>query len=260
MNSIITFASIRKSAKKSAKKSARPSSLVVELQKDGTPFYMVLTNLITSSSNEKTGDMIQSYFLRKDEFISSTGDVRERTSNLFGFGCDTCPAKRHCYVSNTTQTKDKGLGSVRRTLFKLLRGEKTSYQFVSFSHAVERVREAGKKIRLGTYGDPTALQVDQIQKLVSAASGHTGYTHYWRRKENRDYSRFLMASCETSSQQARAEKYGFRAFLALPENTEIPENTVICPNYTQGISCLACGLCDGKKEEDTRRSIVIELH
>ena len=256
----VTFRSIKKAPKKATKKATRPSSIVVELEKNGTPFYMVLTNLITSSSNDKTGDMIQSYFLKKDEFISPTGEVREQTSNLFGFGCDTCPAKKHCYVSNTKQTKDKGLGSVRRTIFKLLRGERTTYQFVSFSHAVSRVRSANKKIRLGTYGDPTALGVDQIAELVSAASGHTGYTHYWRRKENRDYSRFLMASCETASQQARAEKYGFRAFLALPENAEIPQDTVVCPNYTQGISCLKCGLCDGKKEEDNRPSIVIELH
>lgn len=256
----VTFRNIKKAPKKASKKSTRPSSIVVELQKDDTPFYMVLTNLITSSSNDKTGDMIQSYFLRKDEFISPTGEIKERTSNLFGFGCSTCPAKKHCYVSNTTQTKDKGLGSVRRTLFKLLREEETSYQFVSFSHAVERVREAGKKLRLGTYGDPTALSVSQIAELVSVSPGHTGYTHYWRRKENREYRNYLMASCETASQLKRAEKYGFRAFLALPENASIPENTVICPNYTQGISCLTCGLCDGKKEDDSRRSVVIELH
>jgi len=257
---MITFASIKKAPKKATKKATRPSSIVVELQKDDVPFYMVLTNLITSSGNEKTGNMIQSYFLKKDEFISSSGEIKEKTSNLFGFGCSTCPAKKHCYVSNTTQTKDKGLGSVRRTIFKLLRGERTTYQFVSFSHAVERVREANKKLRLGTYGDPTALQVDQIAELVAASTGHTGYTHYWRRKENREYRNYLMASCETASQLKRAEKYGFRAFLALPSSASIPANATICPNYTHGVSCLDCGLCDGKKEEDKRKSIVIELH
>lgn len=270
----ITFASIKKSAKKSPKKS---SSIVVELDKVAlvngkltiTPFYLVITNLITPSRNDKTRDMIQTYFLRRDQFISPSGNVKTKTSPLFGYGCSTCPANKICYVSNTTQTKDKGLGSVRGALFKLLRGEKTSYQFVTWEHALQRVREAEKKLRLGTYGDPSALSVSQIEKLVSATGekGHTGYTHYWRAmiEEYGDltspYSHYLMASCETEEDRAIAEANGFRAFIIRPKGAPMPENVTECLNSTENKSCLECGLCDGRKDDfDTRQSIGIYMH
>ena len=68
---------------------------------------------------------------------------------------------------------------------------------------------AGRKIRLGAYGDPAAAPKVLWEAVVSQAESFTGYTHQWRLVDLQD---LCMASCETASERALAKDRGYRTY------------------------------------------------
>lgn len=129
---------------------------------------VILTGLDGSSSNAKTGGMVQSYIIRTDR--SPNDAVKDGSDRAI---CGDCPhrmqadGKRSCYV-----TLAHGPLSVYKAF------KRGSYESVTPELAAYRI--AGRMLRLGTYGDPGAVPVEVWEALTKLVKGWTGYTHQWR--------------------------------------------------------------------------------
>ena len=222
---IIKTKTTKTKTKATAKK--RASAYVVEYPS----FYLAFTAL-NGSNNRKTGDMVQTYLIDKERLISEP--------KTFGAKCEACPMVNKCYVS-----RDKL--SVRKALVKLTQGEATSYAFATLDEVLPLLQ--GRLIRLGTYGDPSAIPLRDLARICESAKGHTGYTHFWR-EVDADYSAYLMSSCESLSDELLSNALGYRAFRVLLDDQETHETTqksVQCLNASVGLTCAECLLCSGTK-------------
>jgi hypothetical protein len=209
---------------------------------DYPQFFLVFTGLKTRSTNGKTGGAVQTYLISKERLTEK---------EVFGAKCEECPMRAKCYVN-----QDKH--SVRGALKKLLSGERTSYKWAVLSDVLPML--SGRIVRLGTYGDPSVIPLNDLAKITGACRGWLGYTHFWRDVDT-DYSRYLMASCESASHELLASSLGYRRFkarLSLEDN--ILSDSILCPAVSRGITCDRCGLCNGSREGDKRKSIYLDLH
>lgn len=206
---------------------------------DGSPIVAILTGLDKPSGNEKTGDMPQLWILPdagEDPFAAkkSGGDAAV---------CGDCPLRDgRCYVS------------LLRGPLAIYRAYKAGKYSDGRHLTAEQIRaacttELGRRrsIRLGAYGDPAALPLPVVQRLVSASPVHTGYTHQWRRfPELRPY---VMASCDTVADYEEARAQGWRCFrVASAPARELQPGEVWCPAAPEGgasRTCAECGLCRG---------------
>ena len=147
--------------------------------------------------------------------------------------------------------------AVRRALKRLINGLSTSYQFSTLDQVLKLIR--GRKLRFGTYGDPSALPLQDVAKITSVLTSWTGYTHYWK-SIDQGYSRYYMASVESLEGELLATSLGYRFFRVLLKKDEVLEsmNSIECPNTTRGITCAQCGLCKG--QSSNAKSIYIHEH
>lgn len=220
-------------------------------QLDGAPIVAIV--LPGSSTNRKTGDMVQTYILRADmapiDAVNSGADASI---------CGTCPHRgtvqngrnvnRTCYVN---------LGHGPRAVYDAyLRG---IYPRVTVGDAARAV--AGRLVRLGTYGDPAAVDVSIWARLVASAAGHTGYTHQWR--ERPEFRGIVMASADSETDARDAHAAGWRTFrVAMPNAAARLANEAICPASAEAgkkLTCATCLACHGAAG-GRRGSIVIQAH
>lgn len=230
-----------KATTKTTKKTPKTSnSFVIEY----SWFYLVFTCVTKTSENDKTGNMIQSYLIDKE---------RINEKRVYGTHCEKCNIVDKCYVQH-----DKV--SVRGALKKLIGNQNTSYHFVTLDQALTYLQISNKKLRMGSYGDPSALPLSDLEKIKKAVKGRmTSYTHFWREIPTQ-YRRYCMASVETPSDRLLAESLGYRCYVVTKDDEEVDTSLVICPNYTHNVTCDDCMLCDGAKDNDKRKSITHPLH
>lgn len=220
---------------------------------DGSPIVGVC--LVGKSSNVKTGTMAQTYILRSDihpvESVKTGSDVSI---------CGNCPhrliereyvdkkgkkrfgLKRTCYVN---------LGHGPTAVFSgLMRGIYPNVNPVLLG------KLKGRMLRLGTYGDPSAIPQSAWEPLLNAGiSGHTGYTHQWQNKIGNVWLGKLMASVDNAAERLKAWKNGWRTFAVLnTDETHTDAQSTICPSsneYQQKTGkktqCADCKLCNGNK-------------
>ena len=204
------------------------------------------------SANPKTGDMLQLAIL--------TDTVDPLTAARTGADedvCGICPLRpKHsggtgeCYVN---------LAFMPRQVWETTEGDDTV--------SVDTL-PAGKPLRLGSYGDPFFLPL-RLLRALTRKRRHTGYTHQWRHAPSsvsKRYARYVMASIDKRSGPlvnliTEAKALGYRYFRISESSDDVRPNEVLCPNYTHGVQCADCGLCDGSRgQEDKRKDIVIPVH
>ena len=220
---------------------------------DGSPIVGIC--LIGTSSNVKTGAMVQTYILRSDthpvEAVKNGADVSI---------CGNCPhrliqryfidkngkirfgLKRTCYVN---------LGHGPTAVFSgLARGIYPSVNPALLS------KLRGRMLRLGTYGDPAAIPQSAWEPLLNACiSGHTGYTHQWQNELGNVWIGRLMASVDSATERLKAWKDGWKTFAVLnTSETHTDAQSATCPSskeYTdktgKKVQCADCKLCNGAK-------------
>ena len=228
---------------------------------DGRPIVVILTGLQTrrGSKNAKTGTLAQSWILRADvephtaaktgEDASVCGQCPHRpllASMLARAGLPSSP----CYVPTV-----KAPLSVYRAF------RRGSY---ARAETVEQVRAAlhGRRLRIGSYGDPAAAPVDLWRMLASMADGHVGYTHQWQSVgfDAAAWSPLVMASADSRAEALQAESIGMRYFR-VSIGVDRQNREVTCPASTEGgrkAQCSDCMLCAGTTKR--ARSIVIADH
>lgn len=218
-------------------------------QLDGAPIVCIAVGLANKSTNRKTGAMLQTYIIRADvgpiDAVKSgadssiCGDCRHRGPTADGKG-------RTCYVN-----LGQGPLAVYRAHGRGL------YPIAADIAAIG----AGRLVRVGTYGDPAAVPVAVWHALLSASTGHTGYTHQWRTTPQ--LKPVCMASVDTEAEAALAHAFGWRTFrVNLAGAAALMPRESVCPASAEAgkkLTCNACLACNGTAT-NRRGSIVINAH
>lgn len=221
---------------------------------DGKPIVVILTGLDQSSANGKTGDLVQSFIIRSDiepHQALKTGDDASV--------CGLCP---HRPIIAKTTGDAPCYVKVHESVLSVYR----AYRRGSYARATSMAQVAavlkGRRLRLGTYGDPAAAPVELWALLVSLSAGHVGYTHQWQAHgfDVRAWSPLVMASVDSSAEAAQASALGMRYFRVSIGVDKQPLE-VSCPASAEGgrkAQCSDCMLCGGTSKQ--ARSIVIADH
>ena len=237
-------------------KSSRPNGVILYRGPsllDGSPIVCIAT---FETSNEKTGDMIQTWIL-PDNGLDPVEALKQNAN--FG-ACGNCPLQgwmdpdtgkminRVCYV-NVGQAPLGIWRSFQRGGYPKYDARKHRQWFV------------GRKVRIGAYGDPAAIPVPLVRWLADVSIAWTGYSHqlFWcdpRRAEA--LAKYLMVSCHTRAQSTEATRRGWRFFEAIREDQAPPEDAIECPHYSHGVQCADCLLCEGTDKR--AKSIYVIAH
>ena len=211
-------------------------------QLDGSPIVVIAT---FASRNEKTGNMIQTWILQQK--IDPVNSVK---NGLDKSVCGDCrfSSGRGCYV-NVGQAPLAVWSGYHRGIYP------------AYNPATHAELFSGRRIRVGSYGDPAAVPVEFFHRILARCTGHTGYTHQWR--IHPEYQGMLQASCDNAEDYDVATKGGWKCFTVIPSygmnltpgETVQTDLGIVCLSETHGKTCAECKLCTGN-----RVNIVIAAH
>ena len=200
----------------------------------------IATIAIFNSTNRKTGDMVQIYYLPTNE--PPTEAVKTGADASVCGDCKLRPllAKekniKPCYVK-----KFHGPSAVYRS-FKARRYPHLNKMKPRLWPGVLHLL-ATKPIRLGARGDP-ACDLETIPILTQYK--WTGYTHQWR--SNPQLKDVLMASVDSIAEYHEAKKQGWRCYRHI-STSEMLDSELQCLFYTHDKTCKECKLCNGNKSK-----------
>lgn len=220
---------------------------------DGRPI-VVIVNKLNGSDNAKTGaDLVQTFIIRSDVnpvTALKTGDdvsICGQCAHRPALASETGDAP--CYVN------------VGRSVRSVYEAYKRGRYVKATSGTLRRIL-AGRKVRLGTYGDPAAAPVAMWQEITADAAGIVGYSHQWQAVhfDHAAWAPLVMASADTIDEAAQANLYGMRVFrVSVGVDKQASETT--CPASAEGgkkATCDTCMLCGGTSKQ--ARDIVIADH
>jgi hypothetical protein len=215
---------------------------------DGKPIVVVA--ITGKSANSKTGDMVQTYIMA-DNGLSPVESAR----NLDDVSvCGDCKHRRglggSCYV-NLGQGARSVMDGVMRGIYELSDGYNVTTAVL------------GRKVRLGTYGDPAAVPAFVWEELTRCASGHTGYTHQWASGKADHVKQWCMASADTHKEMRLAKLDGWRTFRVRGANDGLEfGHEMICPASAEAnkrLTCATCMACSGGIDSK-KASVTIIVH
>ena len=225
-------------ADKRAKSTRSYPGVILRIGASGLTNDTIATIAIFNSTNRKTGDMIQIYYLPVN--IPPTEAVKTGVDESVCGDCKLRPLRakeqniKPCYVK-----KFHGPSAVYRS-FK-------AGKYPHLDKMKPRLRQgvlhllATKPTRLGAWGDP-ACDLDTIPMLTQHK--WTGYTHQW--KANPQLRDVLMASVDSIAEYHEAKEQGWKCYRHT-NNGEMLDTEIQCLYYTHGRVCRDCGLCNGNK-------------
>jgi len=226
---------------------------------DGAPIVAIVTGLKQASANEKTGNMLQTWIIRSD--------IKPSDAAKSGADSSICGDCIHRY-------RDMSDGKSIRTCYVNLRTPVSVYNAYKRGSYVKASTEQKKRIasvplRLGSYGDPLAIPLDQWVDLlfnywVGSDTGYvvpkrTGYTHLWRNPIadtqvlGISWKHLVMASADSQADTIEAQAKGWRTFEVIPLDAPEPPTGFQCPSdptLPTHISCVKCGACNGARIHD----------
>ena len=214
-------------------------------QLDGLPIVVIAT---FSSKNEKTGNMVQTWILQQ-----TTDPVNSVKHGLDGTVCGDCrfSGGKGCYV-NVGHAPLAVWSGYHRGIYP------------TYDPLIHSVLFNGRRIRIGSYGDPAAVPVEFFHRILARSAGHTGYTHQWRKHP--EYRGMLQASCDNAEDYYDATRDGWKCFTVIPSydryakdltpgETVMTDLGIVCLSESHGKTCEECKLCTG-----SRVNIVIAAH
>lgn len=222
-------------------------------QIDGRPI-VVIVNKLQGSDNAKTGaDLVQTFIIRAD--VAPTDALKT------GDDVSICGQCVHRPILAKTNGQAPCYVNVGRSVRSVFEAYKRG-RYARATPAQLRAILAGRKVRLGTYGDPAAAPVALWQEITADAAGVVGYSHQWQ-SVNFDHAAWaplVMASADSIDEAAQANLYGMRVFRVSVGVDKQPGEAT-CPASAEGgrrATCDTCMLCGGTSK--AARDIVIADH
>jgi hypothetical protein len=220
---------------------------------DGAPIVVIATGLKSSSANEKTGALIQTWILRED--VSPTEAIQTGADASI---CGDCPHR-----GELVDGKNKGRSCYVTVFQAPLNVWKTYHRggYEVLPRAMVFGSLAGKRVRLGSYGDPAAVPFHVWQDALAGTEACTGYTHQWRTCPP-EFSRWCMASCDSETDRILAKAKGYRTFRVRGAGEPVMQREVICPASEEAgykTTCAACVACGGTAAK-AKADIAIAAH
>ena len=219
---------------------------------DGGEIVVIVTGLLTPSTNRKTGGMAQVYILPTETNPTNASKVGVDASV-----CGDCKHRHHtgggCYVN---------LGHAPLAVYKAWqRGLYPVAGRATLKHL------ARQRVRLGAYGDLGALPYDGLKTVLAHVRRHTGYTHAWQDAEGlrlKLLQDFTVASVDNLAEETRAVAEGWRTFrvqagTSATDNNNLHDDSIECLNVSKGLTCFECMLCGGNTKRG-KRQIHITAH
>lgn len=224
---------------------------------DGQPIVVVA---VVSSKNRKTGDMVQTYILNDN---GATPCENSKTGADYSI-CGNCPHRgqatddpkakqaknRSCYVIIA-----QGATIVHKGIQNGIYPDAVGHDAIA---AIGR----GRMVRLGTYGDPSAVPSYVFESLIADAIGHTAYTHQNDIKSADVRADLYMISADTIQQARDAWRNGQRTFRVIDNVRDLSKgDEILCPasnEMNNRTTCAKCGLCAGASVK--ARNIAIVAH
>lgn len=204
---------------------------------------IIATGFSSPSDNRKTGDMIQIWILVRQ--CNPVQAIQEGLDRLICGSCrhrgDGHGGNRSCYV-NAGQAP---LGIYR------------AWKAGSYLPIPSVSVFSGRRVRFGAYGDPTWLPLSLALAIAGAASGHTGYTHQWRKPSLQAWRSILMASVDTTAELVIARSMGWSTFRVSPDMDHHTMET-LCASDREGTPCADCLACAGSRTG--QRAVFIPAH
>jgi len=218
---------------------------------DGAPIVVLCQ---TGSKNRKTGDMVQTYILRSDiDPITASRTGQDKAI------CGDCP--------HMGKPSDKTTGqAIGRSCYVVLAhaplGKYRAYKRGAYpkvtGHAAIRALGLGRMVRLGTYGDPSAVSPWIWESLISAAQGWTAYTH----GKINPMPQVIMTSADSAMQAQQAWDRGERTFRVVSDLAQVIKGKeIVCPaseEMGKRATCETCKLCAGASVKG--KSVAIVAH
>jgi hypothetical protein len=190
---------------------------------NGEPIVAIATGLQWPSTNRKTGPMVQTWILHRDEL--PTEAIKSGRDKAI---CGDCPARgQWCYVQ---------VGQAPNRIWQTFQVSK--YQ--PFDLQAFR----GKALRIGSYGDPAAVPTRVWADLAGVTSFWTGYTHAWRTCDPQ-LKKYVMASVDSLEEYYSAKRLGWRCFRVTESLSHRVTGEARCPYPDAGLQCIQCRHCDG---------------
>jgi hypothetical protein len=195
---------------------------------------IIATGFETASDNRKTGDMIQIWILVKA--VSPTEAIRTGLDRLI---CGNCVHRGH---------EENGRFGVGRSCYvnpgQAPQGIWKAWKAGRYSPLRSLECFAGRKVRFGAYGDPTHLPLSLALAIAGVASGHTGYTHQWRKPSLQPWRSLLMASVDSVAELVIARSLGWSTFRV---GSEASPGESLCASERIGTPCMDCLICAGAR-------------
>jgi len=215
---------------------------------DGKPIICVITGLKVKSANTKTGgELLQSWILREDidprlankigEDYSICGNCKLRGKPIPIDDPRKLAEERPCYV-NIYQAPLNVWNSYHKGNYEVLQGH---------SSLVDVGR--GRKIRIGSYGDGSAVPSWHWDSLLQESKGRTGYTHQHTISSAHTRYDLCMKSADTLEEAEDAWAKGVRTFRVVNSIQDvIKAKEILCPASEEMgrlTTCDNCMLCSG---------------
>ena len=220
---------------------------------------IIAVALLKQSKNSKTGAMIQTVILVKD--------IDPITANRIGEDYSICGNCPHKGIPNLQ--KEKGTADKRPCYVTLAHTPLIVYKSYKKGNypmlqGHEDIAELGKdkEVRLGTYGDPSAVPSYVWDSLLSKSKGRTGYSHQFGVQGadvRPDMCMIIVESTQEAEHQWALGNRTFRVGHVIEDMVKGKE--ILCPASEEAgrrTTCMNCMLCSGNKIK--AKSIFIVAH
>ena len=222
---------------------------------DGQPIALIAT---IKSSNDKTGNMVQTYIIGQDK----SPIEMSRTGEDFSI-CGGC-------VHRGTANPDKETGGAdgRSCYVMLLMVQSVwnAYRKGSYKRLVDSpdvgVKFSDLMVRLGAYGDPSAVPSSVWDDVLLHSKGRTGYTHQFGVEGADVRPDLCMISADTEAEASVQWGLGNRTFrVGHTVDEMVKGHEILCPASEEAgkrTTCNECKLCSGNGIK--AKSIFIPVH